>query len=54
VRLIGLFPAASHPPISYPIARLKASTNTQAEAFRRFLLSAPAKAIFRRHGFATR
>lgn len=54
VRVVGMFPAASHPPITYPLARLKASTNSAAEGFRRFLLSAQGKAIFRRFGFSTR
>ena len=51
VRVVGTFPTDSHPPISYPIARLKASTHRDAEAFRRFLLSPQGKAIFVRHGF---
>ena len=51
VRMVGLFPAASHAPITYPLARLKTSTNPEGEAFRRFLLSGEAKAIFRRYGF---
>lgn len=54
VRVVAQFPAASHPPIRYPIARLRRSTDLQAEAFRRFLLSAEGRAIFRRYGFATR
>ncbi|WP_267433253.1 molybdate ABC transporter substrate-binding protein [Sphingomonas sp. GM_Shp_1] len=54
VHVVGLFPAASHSPITYPLARLKASTNPQAEGFRRFLLSSEGKAIFRRYGFSTR
>ncbi len=54
VRLVGVFPAKSHPPILYPLARLKTSTNGEAEGFRRFLLSAKAKAIFARYGFASK
>jgi len=54
VRVAGMFPAASHPPITYPLARLKASTNPEGEGFRRFLLSGEGKAIFRRYAFATR
>jgi molybdate transport system substrate-binding protein len=33
------------------VARLSGSTHPDAEAFRRFLLSAQGKAIFRRFGF---
>ena len=54
VRVAGLFPAASHPPITYPLARLKSSTDAEAEGFRRYLLSAEGQAIFRRFGFSTR
>ncbi|MEN3746282.1 molybdate ABC transporter substrate-binding protein [Sphingomonas sp. HF-S3] len=53
VRVAGVFPANSHPPIRYPIARLKRSTNAGAEGFRRFLISREGRAIFARHGFAT-
>ncbi|KUR75459.1 molybdate ABC transporter substrate-binding protein [Novosphingobium sp. FSW06-99] len=51
VRIVGVFPSGSHAPISYPVARLKAATSPDAEAFRRFLLSAEGKGIFRRYGF---
>ncbi|HET9630454.1 MAG TPA: molybdate ABC transporter substrate-binding protein [Novosphingobium sp.] len=54
VRVVGLFPAGSHAPITYPLARLARSDNTDGEAFRRFLLSGEAKALFRRYGFGTR
>lgn len=53
LRIAGVFPARTHPPITYPIARLTASTNGEGEAFRRFLLSTPGRAIFRRFGFQT-
>ncbi len=51
VRMVGVFPAGSHTPITYPLARLKASTHPDAESFRQFLLSGEGKAIFRRFGF---
>jgi len=54
VRIAGVFPASSHPPITYPIARLKVSANPEGEAFRRFLLSREGKAIFVRYGFSAR
>lgn len=54
VRIAGVFPAASHPPITYPVARLTRSRNPEGEAFRRFLVSAPGKAIFVRYGFIAR
>ena len=54
VRVAGSFPASSHEPIRYPIARLKTSTNRDAEAFRRFLISRRAAPIFAQFGFTTR
>lgn len=54
VRIVGTFPANSHPPITYPIATLTASTSPDAEPFRHFLLSSAGKAIFARHGFVVR
>lgn len=51
VRVAGVFPASSHPPITYPIATLRASTHRQADAFRRFLISREGKAIFAARGF---
>ncbi|HKY81616.1 MAG TPA: molybdate ABC transporter substrate-binding protein, partial [Sphingobium sp.] len=54
IRIVGVFPAASHPPVTYPVALLSRSRHPEAEGFRRFLLSPRGKAIFRRHGFGTR
>ncbi|GAA0673416.1 molybdate transport system substrate-binding protein [Sphingomonas insulae] len=51
VRIAGVFPAFSHPAITYPIARIAGSTNAEGEAFRRFLVSREGKAIFVRYGF---
>nr|WP_033075082.1 molybdate ABC transporter substrate-binding protein [Sphingopyxis sp. MWB1] len=53
VRVAGRFPLSSHPPIRYPAALLKTSRHRDAAAFRAFLRSSPARAIFRRHGFRT-
>lgn len=51
VRVAGVFPASSHPPIRYPVAALRSSRNPEAEGFRRFLISARGRAIFARFGF---
>ena len=48
MRVVGTFPANSHPAITYPIAVLRASTNPDADGFRRFLISREGKAIFAR------
>jgi len=52
VRIVGTFPATSHPPIRYPVALLKASRHKDAVGFRAFLLSKQGRAIFARHGFS--
>lgn len=52
VRIAGTFPANSHPPIRYPIARLRRSGNVEAELFRRFLLRPQGRAILARYGFS--
>ena len=54
VVIVGVFPAASYPPITYPVAVLSASTSPDAEGFRRFLVSRRGKAIFVRYGFVAR
>lgn len=50
VRVVGLFPAASHPPIVYPAAVLRGAKPGAAD-FYRFLTGAEARAIFRRYRF---
>ncbi|MBB4642405.1 molybdate transport system substrate-binding protein [Rhizorhapis suberifaciens] len=51
VRVVAVFPASSHPPISYSMAVLKTSSSRETEGFRRFLLSRQGRAIFARSGF---
>lgn len=51
VKIVGTFPAASHPPIIYPAALAKASTNADAKAFLDFLRSAKARTAFEKQGF---
>ena len=52
VKIVAAFPAASHPPIVYPAARVAASTNPGADEFLAFLKSPEAAAIFTAQGFA--
>lgn len=52
VRVIGTFPANTHPPITYPIAVLRDAQSPDAEPFRAFLVSPEGRAIFARYGFA--
>jgi molybdate transport system substrate-binding protein len=52
VRIVGLFPDASHPPIVYPAALVAAaSPNPAASGYLAFLQSPRAGVIFRRYGF---
>jgi molybdate transport system substrate-binding protein len=51
VKVIGTFPADTHPPIVYPVALLKASTNPDAKAFLDYLESDAAKPAFEKQGF---
>ena len=53
VRIVGLFPDGSHPPIVYPAAVVAASPNRAAAGYLAFLQSPKAAAIFRRYGFVT-
>jgi molybdate transport system substrate-binding protein len=53
VRVIGTFPADSHPKILYPVALLaSASTKPEARKFLEFLLSAAAAPAFEAQGFS--
>jgi molybdate transport system substrate-binding protein len=54
IDVAGTFPAASHPSISYPLAIVAKNDSAEARAFREFLLSEPAKAVYRKYGFAVR
>ena len=51
VRVLATFPPGSHAPIFYPVARLKGA-RASAEGFRRYLLSAAGRALFRARGFS--
>jgi molybdate transport system substrate-binding protein len=52
VKIVGTFPESSHPPIIYPIALVKDSTNPDAQAFLDYLRSAAARPAFERQGFS--
>jgi molybdate transport system substrate-binding protein len=51
VKIVGTFPENTHPPIIYPIALTKDSTNPDARAFLNFIRSPAARPIFERQGF---
>ena len=51
VKIVGVFPADSHPPIAYPFA-LTATAKPAAAQYLSFLRSQAAKAIFEKYGFS--
>jgi molybdate transport system substrate-binding protein len=51
VKIVGTFPENTHPPIIYPIALTKESTNPDAQTFLNYLKSAAARPAFERQGF---
>jgi molybdate transport system substrate-binding protein len=51
VKIVATFPADSHPPIIYPAALTRDSTNADARAFLDFLRSGKARASFEKQGF---
>jgi molybdate transport system substrate-binding protein len=50
VRIVGTFPADSHPPIIYPVAAT-ATAKPDASGYLTFLRTSAAKAIFEKYGF---
>ena len=54
VRVAGVFPEGSHPPIVYPVALVAAAQGPERESalrFVRWLQGDKAAAVFRRYGF---
>ena len=51
VKVVGTFPADSHPAIIYPVAATAETTKAAAGAYLEFLRSGPAKAAFEKEGF---
>lgn len=51
VRVVGAFPADTHPAILYPVARLEHGDNDASRELYDFLIGPEARAVFDRHGF---
>jgi molybdate transport system substrate-binding protein len=51
VKIVGVFPPDTYPPIIYPIALTASSKNPEATTFLAFLESAAAKPFFEKQGF---
>jgi molybdate transport system substrate-binding protein len=50
VKILGVFPEDSHPPIVYPVAMTK-DAKSEAAKYLAFLATSEAKAVFERYGF---
>jgi molybdate transport system substrate-binding protein len=51
VKIIGVFPEDTHPPIIYPIALTASASHADAAAFLEYIRSAKAKPLFEAQGF---
>jgi molybdate transport system substrate-binding protein len=51
VKIVAVFPAATHPPIIYPIALTAASNNPDAKGYLAYLESPKAASLFAKQGF---
>lgn len=54
VRVIGMFPLESHPPIVYPVAAIAGQKTGAAARFLNFLETPEAAAVFEKYGFEVR
>ncbi|MBX9476631.1 molybdate ABC transporter substrate-binding protein [Yersinia enterocolitica] len=54
VKVVGVFPEASHKPVEYPMAIVKGHENHTVTAFYDYLKSPAAAIIFEKYGFTTR
>jgi molybdate transport system substrate-binding protein len=54
VRVVGTFPATSHPPIVYPVAVAAGKRSPSADRFMTLLQSPEARAVFEKYGFTVR
>lgn len=52
VKIVGVFPEDSHPPVTYPVAATAASKNKNVASYLGFLKSSAAKTIFEKYGFS--
>ena len=54
VKVVGVFPADSYPPVVYPAALVKGKDTPAARRLLEFLKSPEAKTIFEKHGFTVK
>jgi molybdate transport system substrate-binding protein len=53
VKVVGVFPADSHPKIIYPVAIVAGKASAEAKKFVEFLKTPDAKGVFEKYGFST-
>ncbi len=51
VRIVGMFPQNSHPPIVYPVALVSGNETPSAKKFLQFLKTPAARSVFEKYGF---
>jgi molybdate transport system substrate-binding protein len=51
VRIVGVFPEDTHPPITYPVAAVATSSHPTTTAYLAYLRSQAARPLFERQGF---
>ena len=54
VKVVGVFPENSHPPIVYPAALVAGHETPEARSFLEFLKTPQARAIFEKYGFSVK
>jgi molybdate transport system substrate-binding protein len=52
VKIVGVFPDSSYPPVTYPVAATAVTTNPAVARYLNFLRTPAAKAIFEKYGFS--
>ena len=52
VKIVGVFPDDSYPPVTYPVAQTASSKNPAVGKYLDFLRTQAAKAVFERYGFS--
>lgn len=52
VKIVGIFPDGSYPPVTYPVAATASTTKADVSKYLAFLRSRQAKAIFEKYGFS--
>jgi molybdate transport system substrate-binding protein len=52
VKIVGVFPDGSHPPVVYPVAATSTTASAATVKYLDFLRAGPAKAIFEKYGFS--